>query len=153
MDKIWCSYRSKTNEFVLDETTDYIGLTNTTVIFDTNPDLSLKYLLALLNSSLLTFRYMSIGKPTGNGVREYFETGVGNLPIPNASKTQQDELVALVDQMMVAVKKQHNAVSEQDKRVADTLVSAIDNQINQKVYELYGITDPNDIAVIEGKSE
>ena len=153
LDKIWCSYRSKTNEFVLDETTDYIGLTNTTVIFDTNPDLSLKYLLALLNSSLLTFRYMSIGKPTGNGVREYFETGVGNLPIPNASKTQQDELVALVDQMMVAAKKQHDAVSEQDKRVVDTLVSAIDNQINQKVYELYGITDPNDIAVIEGKSE
>ena len=75
------------------------------------------------------------------------------LGLPAFTATQQQELANLADQMMVAVKKQHNAVSEQDKRVADTLVSAIDNQINQKVYELYGITDPNDIAVIEGKSE
>ena len=153
LNKIWCSYRSQKNEFVLDESSDYIGLTNTTVIFDTNPDLSLKYLLALLNSSLLTYRYKSIGKQTGNGVREYFETGVGKLPIPKASTAQQEALANLADQMMIAVKKQQEAVSEQDKRIADMRVEAIDKQINQKVYELYGITDPKDIAVIEGISE
>ncbi len=37
--KIWCSYRAKSNTFCLDETSDFIGLTNTTVIFDTNPEL------------------------------------------------------------------------------------------------------------------
>ena len=35
-DKLWCSYRAKSNEFVFDDTKDFIGLTNTTVIFGNN---------------------------------------------------------------------------------------------------------------------
>ncbi|MDM8542453.1 N-6 DNA methylase [Desulfococcaceae bacterium HSG9] len=88
LNKIWCSYRGKNNAFYLDESSDYIGLTNTTVIFDTNKEYSLKYILVLLNSKLLNFRYKSIGKQTGSGVYEYFANGVGKLPIPNC-KSQQ----------------------------------------------------------------
>ena len=63
LNKIWCSYRAKENIFCFDDTKEYIGLTNTTVIFDTNEELNLKYLLALLNSKVLNFRYKSIKKP------------------------------------------------------------------------------------------
>ncbi len=87
LDKIWCSYRAKENIFCFDDTQEYIGLTNTTVIFDTNSALSLKYLLALVNSKTLDFRYKSIGKQTGSGVYEYFENGVGKLPIPTIPKS------------------------------------------------------------------
>jgi adenine-specific DNA-methyltransferase len=90
--KIWCSYRSKSNAFILDETCDYIGLTNTTVIFGTNTQYSLKYILALLNSKLLTFRYRSIGKQTGSGVYEYFANGIGKLPIPLADEKNKVNL-------------------------------------------------------------
>jgi len=100
MNKIWCSYRSKSNEFVLDESTDYIGLTNTTVIFDTNPNIKFKYLLALLNSKTLDFRYKSIGKQTGSGVYEYFENGVGKLPIPEIPLTDQQPFIAHADKML-----------------------------------------------------
>ncbi len=87
LNKIWCSYRAKENIFCFDDTKEYIGLTNTTVIFDTNDELDLKYLLALLNSKTLNFRYKSIGKQTGSGVYEYFENGVGKLPIPKIPKS------------------------------------------------------------------
>ena len=87
LDKIWCSYRAKENIFCFDDTKEYIGLTNTTVIFDTNSALHLKYLLALVNSKVLEFRYKSIGKQTGSGVYEYFENGVGKLPVPNIPKS------------------------------------------------------------------
>lgn len=100
LNKIWCSYRSKSNKFVFDGTNDYIGLTNTTVIFDTNKKLSLKYLLALLNSSTLDYRYKSIGKQTGNGVYEYFENGVGKLPIPEISLEQQKPFIEYADKML-----------------------------------------------------
>ena len=100
LNKIWCSYRSKSNEFILDESADYIGLTNTTVIFDTNPNLSLKYLLALINSATLNFRYKSIGKQTGSGVYEYFENGVGKLPIPEISLPDQQPFIDLADAML-----------------------------------------------------
>ena len=48
--KIFCNYRNKTNEFALDKHNEFIGLTNTTVIFDTYDDLDISYLLCLLNT-------------------------------------------------------------------------------------------------------
>ena len=55
--KIFCSRRNSKNEFSYDEGFKYISFSNMTVIFDTNDDYNIKYLLALLNSKLLTFRY------------------------------------------------------------------------------------------------
>ena len=101
LSKIWCSYRSKENAFILDETNAYIGLTNTTVIFDTNPDYLLKYILTLLNSKLLSFRYKSIGKQTGSGVFEYFANGVGKLPIPQIGLAEQQSFITLADKMLL----------------------------------------------------
>ena len=126
--KIWCSYRSKTNEFVLDESQDYIGLTNTTVVFDTNQELSIKYLLALLNSKLLTFRYKSIGKQTGSGVYEYYKNGVGKLPIPKVI-LEQKQIIFFVDQILTAKKAAPQA---------DT--TALEHKIDILVYLLYGLT-------------
>lgn len=100
LNKIWCSYRSSKNAFVLDESTDYIGLTNTTVIFDTNNEINLKYLLSVLNSKLFFFRYKSIGKQTGSGVFEFFANGVGKFPIPEIPLSEQQPFIALADQML-----------------------------------------------------
>lgn len=111
LDKIWCSYRSSENCFALDETGEYIGLTNTTVIFGNNKDLSLKYVLALLNSRLLTFRYRSIGKQTGGGVYEYFENQISKLPIPEISLEDQKPLIDLTDSIMNLNKQKHDLIS------------------------------------------
>lgn len=129
LDKIWCSYRCKTNTFALDESRDYVGLTNTTVIFDTNELLSLKYLLALLNSKVLTFRYKSIGKQTGGGVYEFFENGVGKLPIPEIGKEKQQVFIDLIDRILL---------SKRDRADADT--SDFEDKIDELVYHLYGLT-------------
>ncbi|GHT67940.1 adenine methyltransferase [Spirochaetia bacterium] len=153
--KIWCSYRSKNNAFVLDETDEYIGLTNTTVIFGTNAVYSLKYLLALLNSKLLSFRYKSIGKQTGSGVFEYFANGVGKLPIfvPDmkkaAEKEKHDNLVALVDQMLALKKREQAETVPQTKTMIGRQIVALDTQIDKAVYKLYGLTS-EEIKVVEG---
>ena len=112
------------------------------------------YLLAILNSRAVSFWFEHKFGKLQRGIYPQFKVNELKLfPIPSATHAQQEALAKLADQMMIAVKKRQEAVSEQDKRIADMRVEAIDNQINQKVYELYGITDPNDIAVIEGKSE
>lgn len=137
--KIWCSYRSKTNEFVLDESQDYIGLTNTTVVFDTNPELSIKYLLALLNSKLLTFRYKSIGKQTGSGVYEYYKNGVGKLPIPKVI-LEQKQIIFFVDKILSAKKSDPQA---------DT--TTLERKIDVLVYLLYCLTW-DEVQVVENSS-
>jgi type I restriction-modification system DNA methylase subunit len=100
LNKIWCSYRGKCNAFYLDESCDYIGLTNTTVIFDTNSNVSIKYILALLNSKVLNYRYKSIGKQTGGGVFEYFANGIGKLPIPVISFNDQEPFILIVEKII-----------------------------------------------------
>jgi type I restriction-modification system DNA methylase subunit len=146
--KIWCSYRSKGNSFVLDDTPDYIGLTNTTVIFGTNFQYSLKYVLALLNSKLLSFRYRSIGKQTGSGVFEYFANGIGKLPIPEANTKTQTEFVLLIDKMHELKQREYNEQNLQAKKIISRQIDGIDNTIDKAVYKLYGLT-PEEIEIIE----
>ena len=140
LNKIWCSYRSKTNAFALDESTDYIGLTNTTVIFDTCKSISLKALLCLLNSKILTYRYHSIGKQTGGGSYEYFEVGVGSLPVPNIDKDTQSKLENLCDKAMLWQQKRHEAITDSDKERCSEFVDAISDEIEEIVRVLYGLT-------------
>ncbi len=127
LDKLWCSSRTDKNCFAYDNTGEYIGLTDTTVIFDTNPEISLKYLLALLNSSLLTFRYKAI------------ETGksIGQLPIVLADKMTQQRFITLVD-YIIYLKQQPFYHSKDLKYAQDSLmVSFFEQIIDGMVYELY----------------
>lgn len=134
--KIWCSYRAKNNTFCLDETSDFIGLTNTTVIFDTDPaQYDIKYVLALLNSKVLNYRYKSIGKQTGSGVFEYFENQVSKLPIPKVEKEAQQPFIDKVDAIIAA--KQNGEAASQLERELDTMV-----------YALYGLEE-EEITLIE----
>ena len=129
--KIWCSYRGKDNAFVLDETGDYIGLTNTTVIFDTNPDISIKYVLALLNSKLLNDRYKSIGKQTGSGVFEYFPNGVGKLPIPKIDLADQQPFITLVDKMIAL----HSELRNRRQRFLELVSDNLGINITEKHFD------------------
>jgi len=99
--RIIAPYRAKENRFYLDEDKEYLCFTDTTVIFPKSSkrqenfigeDLDLHYILGLLNSKLLEFRYKGIGKLTGNRIREYFSKQVGKLPIKVPDKDNPKEL-------------------------------------------------------------
>ncbi|MGB3207222.1 MAG: N-6 DNA methylase [Crinalium sp.] len=85
--KIFFPRRANSNKFAVDadgslgfksDVAGFVKAENTSI------DL-LYYICALLNSTVLEFRYRSlggIGKLTGKGMFEYFENQVGDLPIP-----------------------------------------------------------------------
>jgi hypothetical protein len=131
--KIWCSYRSNSNIFCLDETKEYIGLTNTTVVFNTNNNIEFKYILALLNSQVLTYRYSYIGKQTGNGLFEYFENGIRKLPIHVCNHQIQQIIVKIVD--YIRLLKVNNS---------KLTYTYLEQLIDCLVYELYF---PNEIKI------
>ena len=84
--------------------------------------------MALLNSKTSNFRYKSIGKQTGSGVFEYFESRVSKLPIPVISIEEQEPFILKIDAILQAkLKGKDTSVFE----------SGIDNM----VYKLYGLTD------------
>ncbi|MDR0911440.1 MAG: N-6 DNA methylase, partial [Methanobrevibacter sp.] len=147
--KIICSYRSKENIFALDKSFDYLGLTNTTVIFGTNENYAMEYILALLNSKLLNFRYKTIGKQTGSGVFEYFANGISKIPIPAISLEEQKPFSNLTNKMMDLKKKFNSAKTPHDKQLLEKQIQKTDEKIDNLVYELYDLSE-EEIKIIDG---
>ena len=103
-----------------------------------NPSISNKYLLALLNSKLLFYLlYRESNKFRGGYItctKQYFE----NLPIKIVDFSSQLEFIDAVTAIMEL--KLNNPK-------ADTL--AIEQKIDQLVYQLYGLTE-EEIKIVEG---
>ena len=153
--KILCPYLASDNRFALDQDHAYIGLTDTTVIFENGQPEHLCYLLGLLNSRLLTFRFKSIGKLKSGGIYEYFWNGVSKLPIRRidfsnpTDKANHNRMVQMVEQMLTLHKRLAATKTAQDKTMLQRDIAATDKQIDKLVYELYGLT-AEEIAIVEG---
>ena len=61
------------------------------------------------------------------------------LSIPDISQNQQQEIITLVDKILAAKKAD-----------SSTDTTEWEKQIDQKVYELYGLTE-DEIAIVEGR--
>lgn len=152
--RILCPYLATDNRFALDADDSYLSLTDTTVLFDNRQPESLLYLLGLLNSRLLTFRFRSIGKLKSGGIYEYFWNSVSRLSIRRIDfsavddKARHARMVSLVEQMLAA-RQQEVAATGHAKEIAARKCVALDRQIDALVYELYGLTD-DEIALVEG---
>ncbi len=150
--RILCPYLATNNRFAIDTDDEFIGLTDTTVIFENGQPEDLRYFLALLNSKLLTYRFRSIGKLKSNGILEYFWNSVSKLPIKRIAMSNptehsaHDNLVALSQQMMETTAVAAKTQSEQE--IKERRLAAIDERIDQAVYALYGMTT-HDITLIE----
>ena len=97
------------------------------------------FVLALLNSKLVDYYYRitNESKHLNGGALPFDTESVKVIPIPEASTVQQQEIVEIVKQILSR---------KQAMTTADT--SDLELQIDQKVYELYGLS-PEEIAVIE----
>ncbi|MBM4056319.1 MAG: hypothetical protein FJ264_16940 [Planctomycetes bacterium] len=58
-------------------------------------------------------------------------------------------MVTLVDQMLEFHKQSASAKTDHDKTVIQRQIDAIDRQIDQLVYELYGLAE-DEIKIVEG---
>ena len=146
--KIFCSRRAKDNIFAYDDSFKFLPFSNMTVIFETNKNIDLKYVLCLLNSNVLTYRYQSIGKMTGGGSYEYFPNGVSKLPIKVIDKDSQQPFIELVDELEKLNSELDSAKSPKEKKLLKQEIKFYEDKINQLVYELYGLND-EEIKIIE----
>ena len=95
---------------------------------------SLKYLCAVLNSSLITWWVANTAATTGMGLTEWTIVTVERLPIPKVSIDKQGAIVGIVDRIL-------------EGRDSETDVRELEGQIDRMVYSLYGLT-PAEIASI-----
>ncbi len=109
-------------------------------ILITKPKLKTKYVLALLNSSLLQWYYATMFKGDTELFPKIRIAQAKQLPIFKASMEQQQPIIELVDRILEKKRSNPNA---------DT--SASEREIDRLVYKLYNLTD-EETRVIEGSS-
>jgi hypothetical protein len=118
-------------QFAIDQSTAY---PDATLFFI--PEGSL-YLLAILNSSVNKFFFPQICPTIQGGFMRFKSIYVEQIPIPTTNKPE--EIEGLVKKILL--------IKQKDPK-AD--VSKLERQIDELVYQLYGLT-PEEIAVVEGK--
>ena len=129
---------------------------NSMIIFAPSQDASLKFLLGVINSRLVSFWFEKKFDKLQRKIFPQFKVKeLADFPIPKidfkkpADKARHDKLVMLVDKMLGLMPKLRAATAESEKAVLQNAVTATDQQIDQLVYELYNLT-PEEIALVEG---
>ena len=97
---------------------------------------SLKYLCAILNSTLITWLMNHTALTTGMGLLQWKKFTVERLPIPKVTTLQQRPFIGLVD-----------AILEAKAAVPEADTSHLEWKIDRLVYDLYGLTEEEDTAI------
>lgn len=154
--KLYCPYLATFNRFAMDVEQKYLGLTDTTVLFESEQPEDLRYFLSLLNSRLLTFRFRYIGKLKSGGILEYFWNSVSKLPIRRINFSnpedvaKHDKLVALVDRMLELNRKKNALPPSSERERIEREIAVTDEKIDEMVYGLYGLTE-EEIRMVESE--
>lgn len=115
-----------------------------------------EYVVGLLNSKLLDRFLQSFSSPFSGGYYAYNRQYIEQLPIHKidfsspTDKSRHDKVVALVNSMLVLHKQLAAMKSVAQKDILQRQIEATDRQIDQLVYQLYGLTE-QEIALVEGQ--
>jgi len=114
----------------------YVNLnTDRKIIEDNSEHFNLKYIIAVINSNLIAHFI----KFNNKGNIDFYPDDWKKIPIKNVSPNEQIPFINLVTQILAAKKQDPNA---------DT--SALEKEIDQLVYQLYGLTE-EEIQIVEQK--
>lgn len=111
-------------------------------------DLELEYILGILNSKLMNFYYQITTLEVGRAMAQTDIETIESLPVHLPDKDVRKLVVGLV-QKITALNQQIVLAQGEDQRVAlQRQIDAIDRQIDQLVYKLYGLTS-EEIKIVE----
>jgi hypothetical protein len=106
------------------------------------------FALGILNSKLLSWLYVNTSMiAQKDDFPQVHISALKNLPIPVADTTQQGSLVSLVENILSLHKQSPKTPQEQE--MVKREIESTDREIDQLVYELYGLSE-DEIKIVEG---
>ena len=136
--KIIIGGMTKILECVYDEG-EYIAGKSTIIVLESG-SMNLKYVLALLNSTLVSFWYRIYFRSLAlaGGYLRIGNNEIKAIPIPDATSEQQAPSIEIVDRILAAKRTD-----------PDADITALENEIDWVVYSLYNLTR-EEIEIVEG---
>jgi adenine-specific DNA-methyltransferase len=135
---------------------EYLNDINSMIIFNITRKYHYNYILALINSRLISFWFDKTFDKFQRKIFPQFKVKelaafpIRKIDFENSiEKTPHDDLVALVDVMLDLNKKIHTAKGSQKDQI-QRQIDKTDKEIDNIVYKLYGITE-EERKIIEGK--
>jgi len=105
-----------------------------------------RYILGLLNSKLISWYAYKFIFCSAIRTMDFDDYYVGKIPIPKLNRDQQQAIISVIEKILSSTMAEDYTISESKQNK----VREYERQIDQMVYELYGLT-PEEIAVVEGK--
>jgi len=105
---------------------------------------NIRWLLGLLNSKFLRFFYSKLSQVEGTTKPQIYLNILKSMPVP----VEIDLAIPQLVDEILALTRTEDYLSNPAKQAK---VKELERQIDQKVYELYGLT-PEEIAVVEGRA-
>ena len=144
-EKIITPIYSTTNKFGLDSASDdenYFTLSDTTAIQLKDGKYNLKTILAILNSKLMNFYFRKNTKLKRDNYCEYITESLQKIPIKQNSASDK-KIVPLVEKILSLNKRATELKDKQTDQKAqlEKEIQKLDNEIDEEVYKLYGITE------------
>ena len=142
--------------FALDEEGQYAFTSGYGITLLGEIQLSIKYVLGLLNSKVLDFYLKRISTTLRGGFFRYFTQFIEQLPIRSIDfsnpqeKAQHDKMVELVQAMLDQNRRLDSVRTDDERKRIERMIASTDEEINALVYELYGLSK-EEIAIVEGQ--
>ena len=112
------------------------------------------YLLAILNSKLMKYVYQKIVPEKNRVFAEIKKINLNRIPIKMITRDNENgsvkKLISLADYMINLNNKIITLKTPAEKAAIQRQIDAIDKQIDQLVYKLYGLTE-DEIKIVEGE--
>jgi len=107
------------------------------------------FALGILNSRLISWLYVNTSTiAQKDDFPQVYISALANLPIPSSFRKQRTKLVKLVETMLALQDRIGKVKTSHDRNLIQRQIDTTNKQIDQLVYELYGLTD-EEIRIVE----
>lgn len=131
----------------------YFADSTNSVVVDLESDFSFAFILGLFNSSLFQWRFKATSTNNNVGTNELEAMPVRLIDFANQKEKQHhDKMVKLVERMLEMHKKKPQAKTPQEITRIERDITNTEKEIDQLVYELYGLTK-DEIKIVEESTQ
>jgi len=131
----------------------YFADSTNSLFISSESNFCLEFILGILNSKLIQWRFKLTSSNNNVGTNE-----LSALPFPNIDlsdkkqKINHDNLINMVNKMLSLNQQLELSRTTQEKTIFQRQIDVTDRQIDQHVYQLYGLTE-EEIRIVESACE